>query len=67
MTAHPKLVNGTPLPHTVKVCCKAQLALRNIDYGGNGPGAPSKRRRTAVGATRIGLGSELTPWVGQEL
>ena len=26
-----------------------------IDYGGNGLGAPPKRGRTAVGATRIGL------------
>ena len=28
-----------------------------MDYGGNGLGAPSKRGRTAVGVTRIGLGS----------
>ena len=26
-----------------------------MDYGGNGLGAPSKRGRTAVGATGIGL------------
>ena len=26
-----------------------------MDYGGNGLGAPSKRGRTAVGVTRIGL------------
>ena len=29
-----------------------------MDYGGNGLGAPSKRGRTAVGVTRIGLGEE---------
>ena len=27
-----------------------------MDYGGNGLGASSKRGRTAVGVTRIGLG-----------
>ena len=32
-----------------------------MDYGGNGLGAPSKRGRTAVGVTRIGLGGGVQP------
>ena len=45
------------LPLTVKELCKTQFACRSIDYGGNELGDPSKRGRTAVGATRIGLGA----------